>query len=125
MIYCKLQLDGASSVSENIADNGGIRQAFYAFEKAYQTAVVGKETNRLRRLPSLEQFNVEQLFFISLAKDACADYRLEYLKTKIDHAFIPAKSRVNLALGNLPHFASTFKCPPSSRMNPPVRCRIW
>lgn len=84
---------------------------------------VGK--NRVRQLVNLEKYNVEQLFFIALAKNTCADYRLEYLKTKIDHALIPPRNRVNLALGNLPYFATSFKCPLSSKMNPSERCRIW
>jgi len=54
-------LDGYGTVNENIADNGGLQQAFKAY-KRYVT-----EHGSERRLPGLEDYTPEQLFFIGYA----------------------------------------------------------
>ena len=56
-----MQVDGQSTLGENIADNGGLREAF----RAYQKYVIrnGEEP----RLPGLDEFNPEQLFYLGNA----------------------------------------------------------
>lgn len=54
-----MQIDGELTLGENIADNGGLREAFYAY-KLY-TDKYGEE----QRLPGFENFSHEQLLFIS------------------------------------------------------------
>lgn len=54
-----MQIDGELTLGENIADNGGLREAFYAY-KLY-TDKYGEE----QLLPGFENFSHEQLLFIS------------------------------------------------------------
>jgi len=56
-----LHVNGALTLGENIADNGGVREAFLAYKK-YE-----KENGVERRLPGLEQYDPEQLFFLGFA----------------------------------------------------------
>jgi predicted metalloendopeptidase len=53
------QIDGTLTLDENIADNGGLQAAFLAFK------VFKAKTGTGQRLPGLERFTDEQLFFIS------------------------------------------------------------
>lgn len=53
------QINGERTLGENIADNGGIREAFMAYQM--YTKKYGTE----RMLPGFEDFTPEQLFFLS------------------------------------------------------------
>lgn len=54
-------MNGIKTLAENIADNGGIHEAF----QAYQTYVdrYGEEP----RLPGLEEFSPEHIFYLGFA----------------------------------------------------------
>lgn len=54
-----MQINGERTLGENIADNGGIREAFIAY-KMY-TKMFGQEPT----LPGFEEYTAEQLFFLS------------------------------------------------------------
>ncbi|XP_057412975.1 membrane metallo-endopeptidase-like 1 isoform X3 [Balaenoptera acutorostrata] len=112
-------VNGFSTLGENIADNGGVRQAYKAYLK--WVAEGGKD----QQLPGLE-LTYEQLFFISYAQVWCGSYRPEFaiqsIKTDV-HS--PLKYRVLGSLQNLAAFADAFHCARGSPMHPKVRCRVW
>ena len=54
------QINGKNTVGENIADNGGVRTAFLAFQKV-------KNKSGVKLLPGLSKYTPEQIFFISYA----------------------------------------------------------
>jgi predicted metalloendopeptidase len=54
-------MNGITTQGENMADNGGMRQAFVAYKK--YVADNGPD----QRLPGLQQFSPEQLFFLGFA----------------------------------------------------------
>uniref|UniRef100_H0VFW5 Membrane metalloendopeptidase like 1 n=1 Tax=Cavia porcellus TaxID=10141 RepID=H0VFW5_CAVPO len=112
-------VNGFSTLGENIADNGGVRQAYKAYLK--WMAEGGKD----QLLPGLE-LTYKQLFFINYAQVWCGSYRPEFaiqsIKTDV-HS--PLKYRVLGSLQNLPAFANAFNCAPGSPMRPKQRCRIW
>jgi predicted metalloendopeptidase len=56
-----LQVNGFSTLAENIADNGGIREAY----RAYQRYKERHDTEHV--LPGLEDFSHDQLLFLAFA----------------------------------------------------------
>ncbi|XP_028613651.1 membrane metallo-endopeptidase-like 1 isoform X2 [Grammomys surdaster] len=112
-------VNGFSTLGENIADNGGVRQAYKAYLQ--WLAEGGKD----QRLPGLN-LTYAQLFFINYAQVWCGSYRPEFaiqsIKTDV-HS--PLKYRVLGSLQNLPGFSEAFHCPRGSPMHPMKRCRIW
>jgi predicted metalloendopeptidase len=54
-------MNGVTTQGENMADNGGMRQAFLAYKKYVENN--GPDL----RLPGLHQFSPEQLFFLGFA----------------------------------------------------------
>lgn len=54
-----MQVDGKKTLGENIADNGGVKEAFGALKEHLKTH--GEEP----KLPGFEHLNSEQLFFLS------------------------------------------------------------
>ncbi|XP_048205766.1 LOW QUALITY PROTEIN: membrane metallo-endopeptidase-like 1 [Perognathus longimembris pacificus] len=112
-------VNGFSTLGENIADNGGVRQAYKAYLK--WMAEGGKD----QLLPGLE-LTYNQLFFINYAQVWCGSYRPEFavqsIKTDV-HS--PLKYRVLGSLQNLAAFAEAFHCAQDTPMHPKERCRIW
>lgn len=111
-------VDGEQTLSENIADNGGIKQAF----RAYQNWVTrnGKEP----RLPGMNLTN-EQIFFISFARSWCSVFstRGEEIALMSEHS--PGPWRTKASVMNFPEFAAAFNCRSGSPMNPVNKCAVW
>uniref|UniRef100_A0A5F5Q055 Membrane metalloendopeptidase like 1 n=1 Tax=Equus caballus TaxID=9796 RepID=A0A5F5Q055_HORSE len=112
-------VNGFSTLGENIADNGGLRQAYKAYLK--WKAEGGKD----QQLPGLD-LTYDQLFFINYAQVWCGSYRPEFalqsIKTDV-HS--PLKYRVLGSLQNLAAFADAFHCARGTPMHPQQRCRVW
>ncbi|NWV08942.1 NEP protein, partial [Ptilonorhynchus violaceus] len=112
-------LSGINTLGENIADNGGVRQAY----KAYENFVTkhGKE----KLLPGLDM-NHKQLFFLNFAQIWCGTYRPEYAVNSIKtDVHSPGKFRVLGSLQNSPEFSEAFSCTTTDNMNPAKKCRVW
>ncbi|XP_032157607.1 membrane metallo-endopeptidase-like 1 isoform X4 [Mustela erminea] len=141
-------VNGFSTLGENIADNGGVRQAYKAYLK--WMAEGGKD----RQLPGLE-LSYAQLFFINYAQVWCGSYRPEFaiqsIKTDVHSPLKyrqvapatrgqtptpslptqggrlrpPVALRVLGSLQNLAAFAEAFHCAQGTHMHPQERCRVW
>uniref|UniRef100_A0A8B9HWB0 Membrane metallo-endopeptidase-like 1 n=1 Tax=Astyanax mexicanus TaxID=7994 RepID=A0A8B9HWB0_ASTMX len=110
---------GVSTLGENIADNGGVRQAYKAYKKWRETE--GEEPY----LPGLN-LNNDQLFFLNFGQVWCGTYRAEYASHSIrTDSHSPLDYRVLGSLQNFDAFSEAFHCKPGSPMNPPVKCRVW
>nr|XP_027200738.1 neprilysin-2-like isoform X2 [Dermatophagoides pteronyssinus] len=114
-----LKVNGVNTQGENIADNGGIKEAF----RAYQEYV--KDNGEEPSLPGLK-YTPKQLFWISAANIWCGKYRPEVLKLRLQAgSHSPAQFRVIGTVSNLEEFGETFGCPPGSPMRPAKKCSVW
>ncbi|KHJ99552.1 peptidase family M13 [Oesophagostomum dentatum] len=115
-----LKINGKLTQGENIADNGGIKQAYRAYKNYIRKH--GEE----KRVKGLEQYNNEQMFFLGYATVWCGhstdDSMINLILTD-PHS--PQRYRVNQVLANQPEFAAAFKCEVGSPMNPTERCSVW
>ncbi|XP_055715890.1 endothelin-converting enzyme 2 [Phlebotomus papatasi] len=112
-------INGELTLGENIADNGGLREAFYAY-KLYQ-----QRNGREDLLPGFENYTHEQLFFMSYGNLWCETMTTVATKWALEDSHCPGRIRLHGVLSNSPEFASTFKCKKGSGMYPPERCRLW
>ncbi|XP_017006145.2 neprilysin-4-like [Drosophila takahashii] len=121
--YDGIQLKESTSQSENIADNGGMRLAYTAYRKWYDSKHpkdLAKET-----LPNLP-YSAKQLFFISFAQSWCNDVdpKLKVQQVSTDTHF-PGNLRVIGSLSNFDEFSKEFNCPAESVMNPREKCILY
>ncbi|KAL5273947.1 Nep2 family protein [Megaselia abdita] len=114
-----LNLNGINTQGENIADNGGIKESYIAYN--LWASVNGVE----QKLPGLD-YTPQQMFWISAAQTWCSVYRTETLKMRITTGLhSPAEFRVLGPLSNMDSFAKDFNCPVGSPMNPLHKCEVW
>lgn len=114
-----LRVNGINTQGENIADNGGLKEAFRAYE-AWITRN-GQEA----RLPGIK-LNQKQLFWVSAANVWCGKYRPEVLKMRtLVGSHSPAQFRITGPLSNLREFSDTFNCPLNAPLNPEKKCSVW
>uniref|UniRef100_UPI0037E91C72 phosphate-regulating neutral endopeptidase PHEX n=1 Tax=Semicossyphus pulcher TaxID=241346 RepID=UPI0037E91C72 len=118
-----LNVRGKRTLAENIADNGGIREAFRAYRRWVDESRGGVEEPLL---PGVG-LNNNQLFFLSYAHVRCNSYRPEAARDQIQSgAHSPPKYRVIGAMSNYEEFRKAFSCPESSVMNRGAQsCRVW
>jgi len=111
------QLNGIVTQDENIADNGGLRLAYRAWNRWKR----GPQP----RLPDVP-LSPRQLFWVTAANVWCSADRLEHLRnTALNGEHVPARFRINGPLSNMAEFAADFGCRPGAPMNPAGRCRVW
>lgn len=116
----KMKVNGKTSQGENIADNGGMKSAYFAYKKWIA------ENHVEPRLPGLQQYTQEQMFWIAAAQTWCSASRDWYTKMTImvdTHA--PSQFRVIGSVKNSRDFAKDFKCASGTPMNPVKKCEIW
>ncbi|CAH1963551.1 unnamed protein product [Acanthoscelides obtectus] len=111
---------GKATLAENLADNGGIHQAYSAYKS--HSKKYGVEPT----LPGFEDFTNDQLFFLAYGSIWCETISLEDLKDQIEYdEHSPNLVRVLGTLQNSEDFARAFHCPEGSYMNPRSKCKIW
>ncbi|CAF3300718.1 unnamed protein product [Rotaria socialis] len=117
-------LNGNQTQGENIADNGGIKESFYAYRKA-----AAKQQDK--SLPGLSNYSNEQLFFLWNARIRCYwqynDY-LGYLKRLLEkqsqgHAI--DEYRIRGPTSNFDEFDRAFGCTPGQGNSQNPKCSVW
>ncbi|GFG28564.1 hypothetical protein Cfor_10702 [Coptotermes formosanus] len=120
LLHTEVMMNGITTQGENMADNGGMRQAFLAYKK--YVADNGPE----QRLPGLQQFSPQQLFFLGFATVWCESTTKESLLQEVlSDPHSPQRLRVKGTLANSEDFAHAWNCPAGSPMNPRNKCLIW
>jgi predicted metalloendopeptidase len=114
-----VHLNGKLTLGENIADNGGIKQAYTAY-KTWEAANPGAEK------PAVDGLTNDQLLFVAFAQTWCslATPQIEQMLVTVDpHS--PPKFRVIGPLVNADVFAKTFSCAEGTPMHPASSCEVW
>ena len=112
-------VNGRLTLGENIADLGGLKIAYAAFERS----LAGKP-----RPAPIDGFTPEQRFFLAWAQIWRAKATDQYLRNQVvvdPHA--PAQWRGMAALSNLKEFAEAFECKPGDPMvrADSLKATIW
>uniref|UniRef100_T1KLB5 Uncharacterized protein n=1 Tax=Tetranychus urticae TaxID=32264 RepID=T1KLB5_TETUR len=111
-------INGERTLGENLADNGGLKAAFHAYENWAQHNIE----------PALPGVNLtsKQIFFVRFAQVWCFVATPEALKLQVlNDPHSPHRFRVIGTLSNSKEFSDTFKCPLNSPMNPEHKCEVW
>lgn len=116
-------VNGVVTLRENIADNGGIREAYRAFKRLKARGGLDVLSPRL---PGLERYSPDQLFFIGYATMWCRAETLAGLQVMLQKdTHSPNRFRVIGSLSNMEEFSAAFGCPLGSTMNPVNKCVLW
>ncbi|XP_017741702.1 PREDICTED: endothelin-converting enzyme-like 1 isoform X1 [Rhinopithecus bieti] len=113
------RVNGKHTLGENIADMGGLKLAYHAYQKWV------REHGPEHPLPRLK-YTHDQLFFIAFAQNWCIKRRSQsiYLQVLTDkHA--PEHYRVLGSVSQFEEFGRAFHCPRDTPMNPAHKCSVW
>lgn len=111
-----LKVNGRLTLGENIADLGGLKLAYAAYQ------ALRDEKTRL----VAGGFTEDQMFFLAHAQVWCGRTRPEFERLMVqNNPHSPPRFRVNGPLANLPEFAKAFQCKAGSPMAPAKTCSVW
>jgi predicted metalloendopeptidase len=113
-----VKVNGQLTLGENIADIGGLKQAYSAY-KEWEKRHGGKG-------PTVGDLTPDQLFFVAHAQAWCSVQTPEFQRMQVTvdpHA--PAKFRGSAPEIDNPAFAAAFSCKAGTPMNPTNRCEVW
>jgi endothelin-converting enzyme/putative endopeptidase len=111
-------VNGELTLGENIADNGGLKQAWAAFQR-YKAEHPGEARG-------VGDLSADQLFFVAAAQVWCTESSAEFERMLVaTDPHSPGVFRVRGPLVNHPGFAATFQCKAGSPMNPEQKCSVW
>lgn len=111
-------VNGELTLGENIADLGGLKVSFAAF----QSYAAGNELP-MEPIPGLTQ---DQLFFVAYAQGWCTKATPEYEKMLVlSNPHAPAQFRIQGPLSNLSEFHDAFSCEEGTPMHPVDTCEVW
>ncbi|KAB0797732.1 hypothetical protein PPYR_08725 [Photinus pyralis] len=112
-------LNGVNTQGENIADCGGVIEAYLAYMSWVERN--GPE----KKLPGLP-YTPNQMFWVSAAHSWCSVETKEFLKMQVTTGVhSPDRIRVLIPFKNSEYFAKDFNCPLGSNMNPAHKCKVW
>ena len=112
-----VELNGNLTLGENVADNGGVRIAYYALMELLA---------RKGPPPPTDGFSPEQRFFIAYAQVWCENASdQDFRRRAQEDVHSPGRWRVNGVLQNMPEFRKAFGCKEGAPMAPANACRVW
>ena len=120
--YSKYQIsgvnvNGANTVGENIADIGGVKLALAGYRALRSSAA---------DTVVADGFTEDQQFFLGYGQAWCAKARPDFEKMMANlDVHSPAHWRVDGALSATPEFSRAFRCKAGSKMRPKNACVVW
>jgi putative endopeptidase len=114
-----IKVNGANTLGENIADNGGVKLAL----SAYRTLRASAPDTVVA-----DGFTEDQQFFLSFGQMWCQKAKPEYEKMLTTvNVHSPDRWRVNGPVSNTPDFAKAFRCKAGAKMAPvpSKQCAVW
>ncbi len=112
-----VHVNGKLTAGENIADIGGLKEAYVAYQ-SYQ-----KRHGEEQEIPQLTN---DQLFFVAYAQNWCSLSTPEAQRMRVTvNPHSPAEFRAIGAVSDNPYFAKAFGCKPGDPMVPKDRCVVW
>jgi putative endopeptidase len=115
-----VKVDGDLTLGENIADLGGLKQAYDAY-KAWENrnGLAAKE-------PAVPGLTNDQLLFVSFAQVWCTVASPEYLRQQVTtDPHSPGRIRAVAPPMNTPAFHRAFACEAGDAMVPARACTVW
>lgn len=118
LVIDTMHINGRQTLSENLADIGGLQLSFAALERSLAHG----------RRETVDGLTPEQRFFIAYAQSRRGLFNASYLRDKVLHDnHSPGKWRVIGPIVNMPEFARAFRCKSGDPMVAPdaARVRVW
>jgi len=114
-----VHVNGKLTLGENTADNGGLRVAYMALQKAIKNDQVKSDK-------MIDGFTPEQRFFVGWAQVWCENVRPESSRSMaLTNEHSPGQYRVKGVVSNMPEFQKAFQCKADAKMVSPKACRVW
>ncbi|KAF4320529.1 hypothetical protein BBO99_00005727 [Phytophthora kernoviae] len=130
-------VNGNYTLGENIADNGGVKLSFAAYQAYIATHAqdLSKTSGAEAAEPLFSMSQAERdlpgsaadkLFFVSFAQAFCAKASdASMVKRLATDPHSPEQWRINGVASNSRDFARVFSCPAGAPMNPRNKCQLW
>ena len=112
-----VHIDGKLTAGENIADIGGLKEAYVAYQSYL------KRHGDTQEIPQLTN---DQLFFVAFAQNWCAMASPQYTRMQVTvDPHSPPRFRAIGAVSDNPYFAEAFSCKVGDPMVPKNQCVVW
>jgi putative endopeptidase len=112
-------VNGKLTLGENIADIGGMRIGYLAWQYHLQQPGAKPEAD-------LDGMTPPQQFFAAYAQSWCSSTRPETTRLRVQtDPHSPEEYRVNGIVENMPEFQQAFGCKAGQPMVSANRCSIW
>ncbi|CAF0813568.1 unnamed protein product [Rotaria sordida] len=116
-----IKANGNQTQGEDIADNGGLREAFFAYQKWTKA-----NPNVDKKLPGLSKYTSEQMFFINYAHTWCSKMTDSYaLNRVLSDVHSLGQFRVIGPTSNFVEFDRVFNCRPGQGNSRVKKCIVW
>lgn len=79
----KIHVKGKQTLGENLADNGGLSEAYIAWKQQYDSDKQSKKYNN-KLLPGLDHLTPNQLFFVNFGRVWCSRMTQETAKQRVN-----------------------------------------
>jgi putative endopeptidase len=114
---------GDLTLGENVADNAGVRIAYYALMEVLAKKSAARDSGRP---PLIDGFTPQQRFFLAWAQAWCTNATEQDARRQVqEDTHAPGKWRANGVLHNSQEFRDAFTCKLGTPMAPENTCRVW